>query len=66
MTGLNIDVNGCVLNMTISCADCCNFPLFFVTNFVWGGSEQDDFFLELQDMVWAGPISVGAARLIYV
>ena len=36
-----------------------------MTNFVWGGLEQDDFLLELQDWVRAGQISVGAVRLMY-
>ena len=46
-------------------ADSSHFPLYFVTNFVWGVSEQDEFFLELQDWVRAGQISAGAGRLIY-
>ena len=41
-----------------------NFPLFFVT-FVLGGSEQDDFLLELEDCFRARQISEGAGRLTY-
>ena len=47
------------------CADSSHFPLYFVTSFVWGGSEQNYFLLELQDWVRAGQISAGARRLIY-
>ena len=36
-----------------------------MTNFVWGGSEQDDFLLELQDWVRAGQISAGAGILTF-
>ena len=36
-----------------------------MTNFIWGGSEQDDFLLELQDWNKPGQISAGAGRLIY-
>ena len=39
--------------------------IFFVTIFVWVGSEQDDFLLELEDWVRAAQISVGAGRLTY-
>ena len=37
-----------------------------MTNFVWAGSEQDDFLLELEDWVRAVQISVGAGRLTYL
>ena len=47
------------------CADSSRFPLYFVTSFVWGGSEHNDFLLELQDWVRAGLISAGAGILIY-
>ena len=46
-------------------ADTSHFPLYFVTSFVWGGSEQNDFFLVLQDWVRAEQISAGAGRLMY-
>ena len=36
-----------------------------MTSLVWGGSEQNDFLLELQDFVRAGQISAGAGRMIY-
>ncbi len=39
--------------------------IFFVTIFVWVGSEQDDFLLELEDWVRAAQISVEAGRLTY-
>ena len=46
-------------------------PRLFVANdfvpifFVWGGSKQNDFLLELEDLVRVGQISAGAGRLIY-
>ena len=47
------------------CVEFWHILLFFATNFVWGGSEQDDFLLELVDWVTAGQISSGAGRLTY-
>ena len=43
------------------CANSSHFPLHFVTSFVWGGSQQNDFLLELQDWGRVGQISAGAA-----
>ena len=37
----------------------------FHVDFAWGGSEQKEFLLELEDWIIAGTISSGAGRLIY-
>ena len=36
-----------------------------MTNILCGGSEQDDFFLELEDWVRTEQISAGAGRSVY-
>ena len=52
------------LRRLISCRFWAFFTIF-VTNFVLGGSVQDDFLLELQNRFRAGQISAGAGRLTY-
>ena len=48
------------------CVNFGHFPLFSVTNFVLGGSQEDDFLLELEYCFRAGQISAGAERLTYL
>ena len=54
-----------IIQDNLFCADSSHFSLYFVKNFIWGWSEQDDFLLELEDWVRAGKISVGAGILIF-